>query len=315
VSESTFTRTDERWPALPLDEWQDTCDTLHLWTQIVGKVQLELRPPLNQLWQVALHPTPRGLTTGRIPFATGAFSIAFDFVDHNLAISTSDGRTSLTALRPRSVADFYRAFMRQLEALHIDVSITARPDEMPDPIPFAEDEQHRSYDRDAVERWWRIVLQTTLVLDRYRALYAGKSSPVLFWWGSFDLNVARFSGRPAPLLTGVPHFMRLAEDQENVATGFWPGNASASGIVIGEPCFFAYSYPEPPGFKEASVRPGEASYHAQLGEFVLPYHAIRTLPDPGQSILDFFVDTYEAAASRADWRPLPVLHYQSGPSL
>jgi hypothetical protein len=299
----------DRWPALPWDDWQDTCDTLHLWTQVVGKVKLKLCPPMNELWQVAFHPTPRGLTTGRIPNRSGApgsapgsaFEVSFDFVDHRLSVVTSDGPTRILPLVPQSVAAFHGALLTILQELGIDVAITPRPDEVPDPIPFDQDTVHASYDPVFVRRWWTIMLQTSLVFDRYRSSFAGKSSPVLFWWGSFDLNTTRFSGRPAPPLAGVPRFMRLAEDQENLCTGFWPGNATATGVVVGEPCFYAYSYPEPAGFKDAPIRPGAARYDPRFGEFVLPYEDVRRADDPEGAILDFFESAYEGAARLAHW--------------
>lgn len=197
--------------------------------------------------------------------------------------------------------------MTTLQDLGIDVAITRLPDEMPDSIPFDEDEVHASYDPMFVRRWWNILLRVSLTLDRYRSSFAGKSSPVLFWWGSFDLNTTRFSGRPAPPLTGVPRFMRLAEDQENVCTGFWPGNAIASGFLLGEPCFYAYSYPEPLGFREAPIRPSAAKYNEEaLGEFLLPYEEVRRAAEPERAILDFFESAYEAAATLAHWdRVLP----------
>jgi len=306
--ESSSSSPVERWPSLPWEEWKETCDTLHLWTQVIGKVKLALCPPMNELWQVAFHPTPRGLTTGRIPYSEGAFAVSFDFVEHALSVSTSDGPTKVAPLSPRSVAQFYRDFMTTLQELGIEVAITTLPSEVPDPIPFDQDEGHRSYDPEPVGRWWQIMLQISLVLDRYRSSFAGKSSPVLFWWGSFDLNTVRYSGRSAPLLTGVPRFMQLSEDQENLCAGFWPGNAMASGTLIGEPCFYAYTYPEPAGFKEAQLRPAAAGYHAQLGEFLLPYEEVRRAPTPDQAILEFFQSAYEAAATLAQWERVPPIH-------
>jgi hypothetical protein len=301
MARSNPTPDAEQWPALPWAEWKDTCDTLHLWTQVVGKVKLQLCPPMNELWQVAFHPTPHGLTTGRIPYGTGAFAMTFDFVGHNLSISTSGGPTRLVPLVPQSVAAFYQETMSTLQELGIGVAISPLPAEVPEPIPLDQDETHRSYDRSYVRRWWQIQLQISLVMDRYRSSFAGKSSPVLFWWGSFDLNTTRFSGRPAPIMTGVPRFMQLAEDQENVCTGFWPGNATATGSVIGEPCFYSYAYPEPAGFKEALIRPNTASYDAQLGEYLLRYEQARQAADPAQAVLDFFLSSYEAAATLAQW--------------
>ncbi|MEA2639795.1 MAG: hypothetical protein QOF51_1189 [Chloroflexota bacterium] len=303
MNSSRWNAAGESWPPLPWGEWRETGDTLHLWTQVVGKVKLQLCPALNELWQVALYPTSRGLATGRIPYETGAFGITFDFVEHELMVATSYGERRTMPLRPRSVAAFYHELMGILRALGIDVAISPLPSEVPEPIRLDEDERHTSYDPESARRWWQIVLQTSLVLDRYRSSFVGKSSPVLFWWGSFDVNTTRFSGRPAPPLPGAPRFMQLAEDQENICCGFWPGNATVGGVEIGEPCFYAYSYPEPAGFGAASLRAAAATYHPELGEFLLPYEAIRRTAAPAQTILDFFLSAYDAAATRAGWDP------------
>ena len=291
----------ERWPSLPWEEWKDTCDTLHLWTQVVGKVKLTLCPSMNELWQVAFYPTSRGLTTGRIPYGAGAFVVTFDFVDHAIFVSPSDGATRSMQLTARSVAEFYGDFMTLLRDLGVDVRITLLPSEIPDPIRFDQDDAHRAYDPAYARRWWDIMLQVSLILDRYRSSFAGKSSPVLFWWGSFDLNTVRYSGRPAPLMTGVPRFMQLAEDQENMCTGFWPGNPLASGLLIGEPCFYAYCYPEPEGLREVRVRPEAARYDTRVGEFLLPYEEVRRASAPDQAIIEFFTSAYETAAELAKW--------------
>lgn len=289
------------WPDLPFDEWRETQETLHRWTQIVGKVKLELTPFLNEWWNVALSVTAHGLTSGPIPYGRGGFEITFDFIDHNLFIQTSDGRRKCLPLIPRSVADFYAEFFVALRALNIDVEINPMPVEIVDPISCELDWTHASYDADAVHRWWRILLQTDTVLQRYRSSFAGKSSPIMFFWGSFDLTTVRFSGRPASPPEGAPRFLQLAEDQENVACGFWPGNPNYAGVTLGEPAFYAYIYPEPPGFAEAAVRPGEATYNPELGQFILPYRAVRDSPDPGAQILTFFESAYEAAATLAGW--------------
>lgn len=291
----------ERWPALPLPEWQETLDTLHMWTQIVGKVKLELTPFLNQWWNVAFQVTPRGLTTGPIPGGTETFAVDFDFIDHRLIIHTSQGAVEALPLGPRTVADFYAEFMGALRALGIDVAITRLPVEIPDPIPLDQDRVHASYDPASVYRWWRILVQTERVLQRFRTPFAGKSSPVLFYWGSFDLNHTRFSGRTTSPPASWPRFMQVAEDQENFACGFWPGNVTASGVTLGEPAFYAYIYPEPPGFKEAAARPAGAIYHPDLGEFILPYEAARAAAAPEAAVLDFLRTTYEAAAAHARW--------------
>jgi len=290
-----------RWPALPLEAWSETCDTLHMWMQIVGKVKLSLAPFQNQWWQVAFHPTARGLTTGPIPANGGVFEAEFDFVDHNLVVRTSDGRCKALALMPDSVSDFYHHVMNALRALGIECRINPRPVEVPDSIPFDLDREHASYDPDYVHRWWVIVTRTATILEQSRSSFVGKSSPILFFWGSFDLSETRFSGRPATPPAGVPRFAQLAENQENMACGFWPGNASASGATLGRPAFYAYIYPEPPGFKEASVRPREARYNEALSEFILPYEAARQADSPDRAIRDFFDSTYEAAATLAHW--------------
>lgn len=295
------TQTTEAWPSLPWGEWKETCTTLHMWTQIVGKVKLELHPFLNQLWQVAFHVTARGLSTGTVPYGNGVFEVEFDFIDHNLYIRTSEGGLKALPLVPRTVADFYEEFMGSLNALGIEVTINPLPCEIPDPIPCDQNRVHSSYDSEYACRWWRTLVQTDKVLQRYRSDFVGKSSPVLFFWGSFDLSETRFSGKPATPPNGAPRFFQLAENQENVACGFWPGNTSAAGVTLGEPAFYAYIYPEPPQFKEASVRPSSAYYHAELGEFILPYGEVRNSTSPEEAILDFFRSTYEAAANLAHW--------------
>ena len=291
----------EAWPELPWNAWKASCETLHLWAQIVGKVKLALSPFLNEWWNVGFEVTPRGLTTASIPFASGAFAIDFDFIDHDLTIATSMGTTTRLALAPCSVADFYRELMSRLRHCGIDVGIDPVPVEVPDPIPFTDDVVHSSYDPAYVHRWWRILLGTANVLARYRSPFFGKSSPILFYWGSFDLSETRFSGRPAPRLTGVPRFFQLAEDQENIACGFWPGNPNAAGVELGEPAFYSYLYPAVPGYREAAVEPTAAGYDDRLNEFILPYDAVRVMPSPEQAILDFFQSTYEAGATLAGW--------------
>ena len=294
------TPTTDPWPALPWDAWGDTCQTLHMWTQVVGKVKLELTPFLNHFWEVGFHLTGRGMTTGLIPYADRAFDVSFDFVDHNLAIQASNGSTKTLPLSPRSVADFYQEFMAALREIGIEVAVNTTPSEVLNPIPFEQDQAHASYDPTYVERWWRVEVQTAKVLQRYRSPFVGKSSPILFYWGSFDLNVARYSGRPATPPPG-PRFFRLAENQENVACGFWPGNPTMRETAFREPAFYAYSYPEPAGFKDATVRPGAAYFNAELGEFVLHYEDARRSAAPDEAILDFFQSAYEAAATLARW--------------
>jgi len=301
VERWTDNGTVSAWPDLPLGEWRETQETLHRWTQIVGKVKLELTPFLNEWWNVALSVTARGLTSGPIPYGNGAFEIAFDFIDHNLSIQTSDGRTRYLPLIPRSVADFYAEFFATLRALDIDVEINPIPVEIVDPISCELDRTRASYDADMVNRWWRMLVRTDTVLQHYRSWFSGKSSPIMFFWGSFDLTTVRFSGRPTAPPEGAPRFFQLAEDQENVACGFWPGNANYAGVLLGEPAFYAYIFPEPPDFAGAEVRPDAAAYHPELGQFILPYSAVRELPDPGAGILTFFESVYEVAATLAGW--------------
>lgn len=291
----------ETWPALPLEAWRETQETLHLWMQVVGKVKLELSPFWNEWWNVAFAVTPRGLTTGLIPASDGTFAVDFDFVDHTLFVHASDGRTRAMPLIPRSVADFYAEFLATLRAMRIEVTINPLPVEIPHPISCDIDHEHASYDPEPVQRWWRILVQTEKVLQRYRSPFVGKSSPVNFFWGSFDLAATRFSGRPAAPPAGAPRFLQLAESQENFSCGFWPGNATMSGFELGESVFYAYVYPAPPGLKEAAILPESALYHPELGLFLLRYDDARRAADPEQAILDFFQSSYEAAAALAGW--------------
>jgi hypothetical protein len=286
----------EVWPALPYEAWQDTLDTLHMWTQIVGKTKLELAPFLNQWWEVGFTTTARGLTTSTIPFSRRVFQVDFDFLDHRLDIAVSDGSTRSIPLYPRSVADFYQEFMSALEELGIRVRITTTPVEVENTIPFDQDRVHAAYDPAYVTRWWRILLQVDRLLQQYRTPFVGKSSPVLFWWGSFDLAETRFSGRPAPKQAWPARWMALGADQEQASAGFWPGSGK-----VHEPAFFAYTYPEPPGCRDAVIQPDAASYRLDLSEFVLPYEAVRTAPDPDELILDFFHSTYEVGATLGEW--------------
>ncbi|MDQ3614827.1 MAG: DUF5996 family protein [Chloroflexota bacterium] len=291
----------EVWPPLPFDAWRDTQATLHRWTQVVGKVKLATTPFQNEWWNVAFSVTSTGITTGLMPYGNEAFSIDFDFVDHNLYVRVSDGQTKTMSLLPRSVAEFYAEIFAVLGSLGIDVSINPLPVEIVDPVEFHMDHENESYDADAVHRWWRIQMQTAKVMQRYQTPFGGKSSPVMFFWGSFDLAVVRFSGRPASLPEDAPNFMQLAEDQENFAVGFWPGNDNYAGIPLGEPGFNAYIFPEPDGFKEATVRPDAAYYHDRLGQFILPFEAARHMSNPGETILSFYQSVYEAAATLAYW--------------
>lgn len=293
---------DLAWPSLPLDLWQETCTTLHMWTQIVGKIRLALAPMLNHWWQVPLYVTPRGLTTSSMPYGNASLEIIFDFLDHELRIHTSEGQTGTLALAPRTVADFYRALMAELTALGMPVQIWTRPVEIVDPIPFDRDEVHRHYVPDHAQRFWRILNQSDRVLRQFRCGFTGKSSPVHFFWGSFDLAVSRFSGRTAPPHPGgIPNMAdwvtRLAYSHEVSSCGFWPG-----GGPIPEPSFYAYAYPEPPGFKDYPVHPTAlACYDDTVREFILPYEAVRTAGDPDAMILAFAQSTYEAAAELGHW--------------
>jgi hypothetical protein len=287
------------WPALPLAEWSDTCDTLHLWTQMAGKVKLALSSFQNHYWHVALTLTTRGLTTGPIHIQDGALSIDFDFLADQLVVAHSVGRSVSIPLEAQSVATFYGLFIAALESLGVTVKINTRPAEMHNPIPFERDEQHGSYDAEYARRWWRIQLETERVLRLQSASFVGKSSPVLFFWGSFDLAQALYSGRPAPWIKGVPRFVAMAEERENIARGFWPGNTAMSGFSYGQAAFYCYAYPEPDGYKEAQVP--LASYVPELGQLILPYETMRTSAHPDQALFDFFQSSYESAASLAGW--------------
>jgi hypothetical protein len=288
------------WPPLSLDDWQDTCTTLHLWTQIVGKIRLVKTPWINHSWHVPLYVTARGLTTGTIPHDEQIFQIDFDFFDHQLRIVTSRGQERSVALQPRTVADFYGAVMAALGELGVAVRIHTTPNEIPDAIPFEQDDTHRVYDAEATQRFWRVLLQSDRVFREFRSHFCGKVSPVHFFWGSFDLAVTRFSGRPAPPHPGgVPNLpddvAQEAYCQEVSSAGFWPGTG------LGYPAFYSYAYPTPEGFKDAAVQPEAAFFHEGLGEFVLPYKAVREAADPDQALLGFLHSTYEAAAELAGW--------------
>jgi len=289
------------WPALPLDEWKETYATLHRWSQIVGKVRLARMPWINHSWHVTLYVTPRGLTTSPIPYGPKSFQIDFDFIDHQLPIRTSDGTVRSLALRPRSVADFYRELMATLRELGVEVAISPVPNEIEDATPFGEDTRHASYDGDAANRCWRVLAQAERVFTVFRARFLGKCSPVHFFWGAFDLAVTRFSGRPAPRHPGgVPHLpdwvVREAYSHEVCSAGFWPG-----GGAISYPAFYSYAYPEPAGFREARVRPSGAAYSPELREFLLPYDAVRTADLPDEVLLEFLESTYRAAADLGQW--------------
>ena len=289
------------WPELPTAAWRETYETLHLWTQIAGKIRLAREPWLNHSWQVALYVTARGLTTSPIPDGTRTFQIDFDFIDHALRISTSDGATRQFALAGKSVASFYAAIMADLAQLGIHVAIDEMPNELPEPICFSQDHQHASYDPDAVRRFLQILVNVDRVFKQFRTAFLGKASPVHFFWGSFDLAVTRFSGRRAPRHPGgVPHLpdevASEAYSHEVSSAGFWPGSGA-----IDYPAFYSYAYPEPAGFRATPVRPDAAFFSEALGEFILPYDAVRIASQPDQALLEFLQSTYEAAANAAKW--------------
>jgi hypothetical protein len=285
----------ERWPALPYNAWADTYSTLHLWTQVVGKIALATATPLNHSWGSAFQITPRGLTTRRLLHGDRSFVVEFDFVDHQLAVRLSDGNARTLPLHPQPVAEFHRQMMAAMSELGLDVRIWPVAVELPSPIRLDTDTQHSSYDRQWVERWWRIVVQVEPILTQARSAFVGKASPAHFFWGAFDLALTRFSGRLAPPREGPP-FMVEAYTHEVISHGFWPGAAA-----FPEPAFYAYAVPEPAGLKEARVQPDAAYYHRELGEFILPYEAVRTSASPEQALRAFVDSTYQQAATLAKW--------------
>ncbi|MFZ0605800.1 MAG: DUF5996 family protein [Roseiarcus sp.] len=292
----------DEWPKLPYAAWKDTCDTLHLWTQIVGKIRLVQTPWLNHSWHVALYVTARGLTTSPIPYRERAFQIDFDFVDHVLWVRTSDGNFRQLLLRPMLVAQFYTELFDAMAELGLDVRITTMPCEIADPIPFDQDHLHVTYDRDYAARFWRVLLSTHEVLAHFRTGFLGKASPVHFFWGSFDLAVTRFSGRPAPHHPGgVPHLPDAvaaeAYSHEVSSAGFWPGG----GGPVDYAAFYSYAYPAPQDFAHTPVRPVQAFFSQELGEFILSYDAVRSAPDPERTLMKFLQTTYEAAADLGRW--------------
>jgi hypothetical protein len=288
------------WPAIPLDPWRETYATVHMWTQIVGKVRLALGPWINHAWGTTLYCTTRGLTTSPIPHGAGSFAVDFDFVDHALRVTTSRGANRAFALEPMSVAAFYRKTMDVLHELGIDVVILARPVEVEEAIPFAEDTRHAAYDAEAMHRFWWALVQANRVFAQFRSGFGGKCSPVHFFWGAFDLAVTRFSGRGAPKHPGgAPNcadwVMVEAYSRELSSAGFWPGAG------LGEPAFYSYAYPEPQGFSEYVVRPEVAYYHPGLREFILPYDAVRLSSEPDRVLMEFLQSTYVGAADLAGW--------------
>jgi hypothetical protein len=295
------TRQPETWPALPLQEWIDTRDTLHMWLQVVGKVRLTQTPPINHSWHATFYVTPRGLTTSAIPHGERTFRIDFDLIDHRLTIQPSDGASGGFPLEPQTVASFYARTTKELDRLGLPVRIVAKPNEVPVSIPFARDEQHRAYDAGAVNRFWRALVQSDRVMKTFRSRFIGKCSPVHLFWGAMDLAVTRFSGRTAPLHPGgVPNLpdrvTREAYSHEVSSCGFWSGTAP-----IDYPAFYAYAYPEPPGFTDARVGPAGAFYSPDFREFILPYNRVRESSTPDETLLQFFQTTYEAAADLGKW--------------
>ena len=291
------------WPELPVEQWQPTRDTVHMWTQIVGKTRLALAPHLNHCWSSSLYVTARGLTTSLMPYAGGAAEIDFDFIAHELVVATTQGANRRMKLTPRPVADFYAEYRTCLDDLGIEVDISATPNEIVDAVPFDADTVHADYDAEAMHRFWLSLVSAHRVLSRFRAGFQGKASPVHFFWGAFDLAVTRFSGRSAPPHPGgVPNcpdrVMVEAYSAELSSCGYWPGGAE-------EGVFYSYAYPQPDGFAQEQVAPGAAHYDQELGEFVLPYAVVRTAEDPDATLLGFLESTFEAARSKASW-PSPI---------
>lgn len=288
------------WPELPLAAWKDTYETLHMWTQIVGKIRLALTHLENHWWNSSLYVTSRGLTTSAMSYNGRLLQMSFDFLAHLLVIETSEGNTKTVALKPRSVADFYQETMASLASLEMPITIWTTPVEVPNRTPFEKDQEHASYDPEYAQRFWRILAQTSRVFTEFRCRFTGKVSPIHFFWGAFDLAVTRFSGRSAPAHPGAPNVAQFVQAEayshEVSSCGFWPG-----GGPIDEPVFYAYAYPEPPGFKDYSIQPSEAFYHSGMGEFLLPYNAVRIANSPDEILLDFLQSTYEAAATNANW--------------
>ncbi|MBW4695969.1 MAG: hypothetical protein KME27_30000 [Lyngbya sp. HA4199-MV5] len=300
MTTSTHHSSNDVWLPLAIAAWQDTYETLHLWTQIIGKIRLALAPKVNHWWHSTLYVTPHGLTTSTIPAGTRSFQITFNFSKHQLLIETSDGITRTIALAPRSVADFYQAVMSMLQELEIEVQIWTIPQEVVDPIPFEQDDRHATYNPEFAQRFWQILVQADRIMTQFRSRYAGKCSTVHFFWGSFDLAVTRFSGRLAPEHPGgVPHMAdwvtREAYSHEVSSCGFWFGSGATEAL------FYAYAYPAPAGFQAYSIQPEAAFYSSAMQEFVLPYEAVRQADDPDAIVLEFLQSTYEAAANLGQW--------------
>lgn len=291
-----YARRMDAWPSLPYRSWKETSETLRLWMQIVGKVRLVQSPWVNHQWHVTLYVTARGLTTSPIPHGTRIFEMVFDFLDHRLRIRTSDGDTRALTLQPQSVSTFYHRVMALLDELELPVTINRRPNEVPEAVPFDEDDVHRAYDPDYAQRFWRALVQADRVFKVFRGRFTGKCSPVHFFWGSFDLAVSRFNGSRAPQRPDADAITREAYSHEVISAGFWPGGAGVEG-----PAFYSYTVPEPPGYSAAAVRPAAAFYHSELREFLLMYDEVRGAESPRQALLDFLQTTYEAGANLARW--------------
>jgi hypothetical protein len=289
----------EAWPALPIAAWADTCATLQLWMQIVGKVRMALTPPINHCWNVTLYPTVRGLTTSPMAHGGLMLQIDFDFLDHVLRIETNRGESRTIPLQPMTVAAFYERFMAELASVAASVPIWRLPQEVANPIAFDEDVVHQAYDAEYAQRFWRVLLQTTRIITQFRARFVGKVSPVHMFWGAMDLACTRFSGRTAPQHPGVPgladRVTRDAYSHEVSSCGFWPG---APGM---DAMFYSYAYPEPPGYAQTPVKPDFAAFDKKFGEFVMPYEAMRQSPDSDAALMEFLQSTYEAAANCAQW--------------
>lgn len=293
----------EAWPQLPLEEWQATYATVHLWTQLLGKTRLALSPSQNHYWHTALYVTPRGLSTSAMPYGNRALDLELDFLAQRLRARTSDGETAELPLRPGPVRDFYREYVALLRTFGVDARIWPMPVEINGAVRFDTDDVHDAYDPDAAQRCWRVLLQSERVLQRFRSEFVGKCSPVHFWWGSFDMACTRFSGRRAPLHPGgVPnladHVTREAYSHECISAGWWPGTV---GGPVAEPAFYAYAYPEPAGCATAPVRPDAARYDMQMREWILPYDAVRTAANPDAELYQFLQSTYDAAAELGGW--------------
>jgi hypothetical protein len=292
---------NSQWPDLPYSAWRETCDTLILWTQIVGKVRIACTPLINHWWNATFDVTSRGLLASAMPYRGRTFDMVFDFAEHRLRIEASDGRAAVLALEPMTVADFYAAVMQALQRLDIDVHIWSMPSEIEGAIPFEQDRTHHQYDRDYVERFWRALVQVNRVFTEFRARFIGKVSPVHFFWGGLDLAVTRFSGRTAPPLKGeTPNVAKWVMDEayshEVSSCGFWPGNGG-----YGRAAFYVYAYPEPAGYGATRLKTAEAAYDSNLGQFILPYDAVRQARDPDALLLGFLQETYGAAADLAKW--------------